>query len=167
MESCGFIYQNIDLFSLYTSTFALLLVHIFFFTPWHRGPPNGPSLSWHQLASEAVVGSKGKGEIGQHESRESCAFTGSVGLCASRNIYLIGPFQNKTEFTSTSPGSGRVSFVIQAGRCPMIDEILGLVLPSIVCLFTPHDWVHCQSDMGKKIFYLNVQIGTGIVAVND
>lgn len=164
MESCGFVYQNIDLFSLYTSTFALLLVHVFSFTPSRKGPPNGPSLSWHQLASEAVVGSKW--EMGQYESRESCALTGSVGICVSRNIYLIGPFQNNIEFTTTSPGSGSVPFVIQAGWYPLIDEVLGLVLPSLVSLFTPHDWVLCQSDMGN-IFYLNVQIGIGIVAVND
>lgn len=36
-----FVYQNIDLFSLYTSTLALLLVHFFSFSPLPRAPLMG------------------------------------------------------------------------------------------------------------------------------
>lgn len=70
-----FVYQNIDLFALYTSALALLLVRFFSFSPSPKASPDGPSFSWHQLASGAeVVGSKrDKREMGQYSSGNSCA----------------------------------------------------------------------------------------------
>lgn len=76
-----FVYQNIDLFSLYISTLALLVVRFFSFSPLPESSPDGPSLSQHRLARQAVVGSnrdkRGKGQYCVWEFL--CRF-GSVGL---------------------------------------------------------------------------------------
>lgn len=69
-----FVYQNIDFFffSLYTSTLGPFLL-VAPCSP--QGSPDGPSLSWHWLASEAVVGSKrDKRETGQYSTWDSCVY---------------------------------------------------------------------------------------------
>lgn len=147
MESCGFVYQNIDLFSLYTSAFALLLVHVFWFNSSRKGPRNGPSLSWHLPVKSFT--SRASERWGSMSPGSAVPWLAVTAFVLREKIYLIGPFQSNIEITTTgewiknSSCSGMVLFVIQEGCYPLIDE--DFTPP----LFTPHGWMLSQSDMGK------------------
>lgn len=94
-----FVYQNIDLFSLYTSTCALLFVHFVSFSPLLKGSPDGPSLSWHRLGSRwQQEGQERDGAV--LNSRLLCLI-GSVSLCLRRSRYLIGPFHQNFQLMSS------------------------------------------------------------------
>lgn len=66
-------------------------------------------------------------------------------------IYLIGPFQNNIEITTTgewiknSSCSGMVLFVIQEGCYPLIDE-------DFTSLYSP--WLNAESVRHGKISYM-------------
>lgn len=69
-----FVYQNIDLLSLYTSTLALLLVHFFSFSPLPKAPLTGHPFLVNDLPVIMVIGGKrDKRETGQYSSGNSCA----------------------------------------------------------------------------------------------
>lgn len=149
MESCGFVYQNIDLFSLYTSAFALLLVHVFWFNSSCKGPRNGPSLSWHLPVKSFT--SRASERWGSMSPGSAVPWLAVTAFVLRENIYLIGPFQNNIEITTTgewiknSSCSGMVLFVIQEGCYPLIDE-------DFTSLYSP--WLNAESVRHGKISYM-------------
>lgn len=106
MEHRRFVYQNIDLFSLYTSTLALTLGSFLWIYPLGlEGLPSPPwTSSWHCVASEALVGSKR-----DKRGRAVCI----RGVLAPNwqclgNIHQIGPVQNNAELFSFFCNLGRI-----------------------------------------------------------
>lgn len=98
-----FVYQNIDLFSLYTFTLALLLVHFFSFSPLPKAPLTGHPLlvidlpAKQSLAARGTRGRQGSIHLGILVSNWQCRH-----LCWGRGagtFIWLAPFQNEnTEF---------------------------------------------------------------------
>lgn len=99
-ECSGFVYQNIDLFSLYTSTFCS--------ASWSvssRLHPGGLPLTGHlfldvDLPMKQSLAASGTRERwgSRYLEESSCALLAVLAFCVTGqgNTHLIGPFQNKT-----------------------------------------------------------------------
>lgn len=97
MKSCRIVYQNIDLFSLYTSMLTLLLVHFLSVLPFCL---KGFLLIfiWTLTSSEAVVDSKrDKRETGQYASGEYCAALAVLIFTLGDILVRLVPFKIRQE----------------------------------------------------------------------
>lgn len=171
-----FVYQNIDLFSLYTFTLALLLVHFFSFSPLPKAPLTGHPLlvidlpAKQSLAARGTRGRQGSIHLGilvpNWQCRHLCwggerLSDWSLFKMRTQNFQLMDSFMWREKCSC----DWNVLFVVitcnrQANIPPYWRKTIvsrTFVLPPLFSRFAPHDRALCQSDMGK---ILSIQMCT-------